>query len=124
LFTVDTSSKVPIYEQIKKQIMELILVGVLKPHDQLPPMRQLALELGINFNTVKRAFGDLEADGVIYSFVGRGSFIAENALGSQKLKKNAEKALRAAISATRMTGISRERAHEIVNEIFQEELKK
>ena len=104
--------------------MELILVGVLKPHDQLLPMRQLALELGINFNTVKRAFGDLEADGVIYSFVGRGSFIAENALGSQKLKKNAEKALRAAISATRVTGISRERAHEIVNEIFQEELKK
>jgi GntR family transcriptional regulator len=124
LFTVDTSSKVPIYEQIKKQIMELIHVGALKPHDQLPPMRQLALELRINFNTVKRAFGDLEADGVIYTFVGRGSFIAENALGSEKLQKDAEKALRAAISAAFVTGITLKRAHEAVDEIFQEKVKK
>jgi GntR family transcriptional regulator len=124
LFTVDTSSKVPIYEQIKKQIMGLILVEALKPHDQLPPMRQLALELGINFNTVKRAFGDLESDGVIYSFVGRGSFIAENALGGDRLRIDAEKALRAAIAAARVTGITPERAHEVVDEIFRGESKK
>ncbi len=46
------------------QIMELIVVGALKPNDMLPSIRALASQLALNFNTVKKAFQDLEADGV------------------------------------------------------------
>ena len=80
MLVIDYRSKTAIYEQIKTQIMELIAVGSLRPHDQLPSIRALAAELDLNFNTVKKAFGELESAGVIYSLAGRGCFVAENAL--------------------------------------------
>ena len=67
MLVIDYRSKTAIYEQIKTQIMELIAVGTLKPHDQLPSIRSLASQLELNFNTVKKAFGELESAGVIYS---------------------------------------------------------
>ncbi len=65
MLVIDLLSRVPIYEQIKNQIMELIVVGALKPNDMLPSIRALASQLALNFNTVKKAFQDLEADGVL-----------------------------------------------------------
>ena len=61
MLVIDYRSKTAIYEQIKTQIMELIAVGTLKPHDQLPSIRSLASQLELNFNTVKKAFGELES---------------------------------------------------------------
>ena len=65
MLDIDPHSRVAIYEQIKTQIMELIAMGVLKPHAQLPSIRALASELSLNFNTVKKAFGELESAGEI-----------------------------------------------------------
>ncbi len=73
---ISNSSGVPIYEQIISQIKTMILSGQLKEGDTLPSMRLLAKELRISVITTKRAYEDLERDGFIQSFTGRGSFVS------------------------------------------------
>lgn len=76
MFKLDTQSRTPIYEQLKAQITELVVIGALEPGSQLPSVRSLARDLGVNPNTVQKAYQDLERDQVIYSVSGKGSFIA------------------------------------------------
>lgn len=76
MFSIDLQSRTPIYEQLYKKIIELILKRELMPNDKLPSVRELAKELGVNPNTVSKAFQLLERDRVIYSLTGRGSFVA------------------------------------------------
>lgn len=76
MFILDLQSRTPIYEQLYKKIVELILNKTLKAHDQLPSVRVLAKDLGVNPNTVSKAYQQLEHDGFIYSLAGRGSFIS------------------------------------------------
>ncbi len=75
---VDTRSGVPIYKQIVRQVEKGVIGGLLKPGDQLPTVREVALELTINPNTVARAYRDLEQEGIIESIQGRGTFISGN----------------------------------------------
>ena len=74
---INTASGVPIYEQLIQNVTRLVEAGVLKPHDRLPSVRALAAELGVNPNTVAKAYQELERTGIIYSVPGRGSFIAK-----------------------------------------------
>lgn len=120
MFSVNMRSRVPIYEQIKTQAMELILLGALRPHDQLPSIRELARDLQLNVNTVKKAFQDLEADGVIYTLAGRGSYVSENALGSAQLKKRAAEELKTALAAARASGLMRDDAQVLLDAVYQE----
>ncbi|MFZ5640712.1 MAG: GntR family transcriptional regulator [Bacillota bacterium] len=76
-FHVDPAAGVPIYIQIIDQVKRATASGLLKPGDQLPSVRELALELTINPNTVAKAYQELERDGVITTVRGRGTFIAE-----------------------------------------------
>ena len=82
MFIIDVQSKVPIFEQLKKQILEFITIGVLKPNDKLPSVRSLASDLGVNPNTVSKAYVELEAQGYIYTEKGKGCFVADN--GAEK----------------------------------------
>lgn len=77
MFTIDLRDRTPIYEQLCKKITELVLKGELKADDKLPSVRELAKELGVNPNTVSKAFQTLERDGIIYSLQGRGSFVSK-----------------------------------------------
>ena len=80
MFAIDLRERTPIYEQLYKRITELVIKGELKQDDKLPRVRELAKELGVNPNTVAKAFQMLERDKVIYSLQGRGSFIVAEAL--------------------------------------------
>ena len=77
MFDIDLMSRIPIYEQLYRKVTQLILKGVLKEQDKLPSVRSLATDLGVNPNTVAKAYALLERDGVIYSLAGRGSFVAK-----------------------------------------------
>lgn len=77
MIQIDLTSRVPIYEQICTNIIRLASAGVLKPGDKLLPVRSLASELGINPNTVAKAYKLLENDGYIVSNVGRGSHVSD-----------------------------------------------
>lgn len=76
MFSIDLTSRVPIYEQIYNKIVEFAVSGTLKENEQLPSVRNLAKDTGVNPNTVAKAYQELERKGVIYSVPGRGSFIS------------------------------------------------
>ena len=77
MFILDLKSRVPIYEQLKNKMTELIMAGILEQDSQLPSVRSLAKDLGVNPNTIQKAYNDLEKDGIIYSIAGRGSFVSD-----------------------------------------------
>ncbi len=74
--TVDPSNDVPIFRQIVQQIKTAVAMGRLQPEEPLPSVRQLAVELAVNPNTVARAYLDLEIEGVIYKRQGAGTFVS------------------------------------------------
>jgi GntR family transcriptional regulator len=74
---VDTSSRLPIYQQLVQQIREAIARGELKPEENLPSVRHLSRDLVINPNTVSRAYNELERDGLLVSRPGRGIYVAQ-----------------------------------------------
>ncbi len=83
---IEFQSGIPLYEQIAYQVRKLIESGTLNPGDQLPTTRDLAVKLGVNFNTVARAYRMLDQGGIISTQHGRGTFILE-----QWERKNARK---------------------------------
>ena len=73
---IDKKSRVPIYDQIKEQVKGLIHAGQIKTGDQLPTIRELSVELSVNFNTVALSYRDLVNEGVIITERGKGTFVA------------------------------------------------
>jgi GntR family transcriptional regulator len=67
---------VPIYVQLREQILAMVGRGLLKPGAQIPTMRQVAVTLKIDLNTVQRAYAELERDGVLTKLRGSGTFVA------------------------------------------------
>ena len=121
MIIIDHNSKTPIYEQIKVQILSLINSGALSPGDKLPSLRTMAADLSLNFNTIKKVFAQLEADGVIITVQGKGCFVADTAKENRAVLDKAEAALREAVAVARASGISKEIAEGIFAEIFQED---
>ena len=78
MITIDVMGRTPIYEQICQSICREISLGAYKEGDKIPAARALAKELGLNPNTVAKAYGILERDGIIYSVAGRGCFVAKH----------------------------------------------
>ena len=78
MIMLDYKDTRPIYEQVVEKFQTLILKGVLRPDEQLPSVRSLAVELSINPNTIQRAYGELERQGFIYTIKGRGGFVKYN----------------------------------------------
>jgi GntR family transcriptional regulator len=70
-------SGVPIYVQLREQFLRIIAVGLLKPGDQMPTMRQVAVALKIDLNTVRHGYEELERLGAVVLARGRGSFVAD-----------------------------------------------
>lgn len=89
MIVIDYKDRRPIYEQIMAAIEDLAARGVLNPDSQLPSVRQLAMELSINPNTIQRAYSELEKAGVIYSVKGKGNFVTAEPgrLREQKLSR-------------------------------------
>ena len=77
MFSIDFQTRMPIYEQIVNQVEKYIVLGLLKANEQLPSVRQVAFDLGINPNTIQRAYAELERKGVIVSVVGKGTFVKD-----------------------------------------------
>ncbi len=72
---VDFRSRVPIYEQLVENFKELIIKGVLIEEEKLPSVRSLSNEIGVNPNTIQKAYRELERQEYIYSIMGKGSYV-------------------------------------------------
>jgi GntR family transcriptional regulator len=76
-FNVDSKSPTPIYAQLDRSIRAAIATGELRPNAQLPTVRQLAMDLAVNANTVAKVYAQLEKDGVLETRRGVGTFVRE-----------------------------------------------
>ena len=74
---VDTADPTPPYEQLRRQLVALLGAGALAPGDRLPPVRQLAADLGLATGTVARTYRELEQAGLVVSRAGRGTAVAQ-----------------------------------------------
>ncbi|HLX26434.1 MAG TPA: GntR family transcriptional regulator [Candidatus Cybelea sp.] len=110
VLTVDPRSGVPIYLQIIEQIKRSIALGVLQSGEQLPTVKQLAIDLTVNPNTVARAYRELEREQVIETAPGRGSFVRSNGVTeSPKLAAEiAGDALDLALREAKSVGLERD----------------
>lgn len=80
----------PLYEQIKESIIKLIMTKSLQENEQLPSVRELAVELAINSNTIQRAYRELENEGYIYKISGKGTFVSP----LENIKPNTEELMK------------------------------
>ena len=87
---LDYQSRIPIYEQIVNNIEKYVAVGILREKSQIPSIRELANNLGINPNTVKKSYDILENRGVITTISTKGTFISENTKKATDEKINKE----------------------------------
>ncbi len=120
MFSLDYTNRQPIYEQLYQSITQMAATGVLKKGEPLPSVRSLAQQLGVNPNTVQKAYAMLERDGIIGSLPGKGSFISNDVTALKRQKKLIEERLREAVRSAVGCGITREEILEQVTAVFQE----
>ena len=117
---ISNSSNDPIYLQIVNQIKAMIMSGELAPGDALPSMRNLAMQMRISLITTKRAYEELERDGFIETYTGKGSFVkAQNSefLREENLRQT-EELLTKAVEKAKMSGIGIEELKELLELIY------
>ncbi len=119
MLTISLASPTPINDQIVAGLRGLIAAGRLAEGDELPPVRQLAADLGINLNTVARAYRELTDAGLFASVRGRGTVViatVERASGPKaEERKRIEAGIAAALDDAKIAGLSREIVESIVS---------
>ncbi|HHU03728.1 MAG: GntR family transcriptional regulator [Saccharofermentanales bacterium] len=115
MFTLDSRSKQALYQQIMDQIVLLVSTGVLDIGDQLPSIRELASSLGINPNTVARAYTELEQKGIINTVPKVGAFVADISL-TKEIKEEAKTALADLFTQYLMLGLTEDEIRSLVEE--------
>lgn len=119
---ISNSDKAPIYEQITRQIKDMIMNGTLKEGDALPSMRFLAKELRISMITTKRAYEELERDGFIESYVGKGSFVkgANQDFIREKNRREMEDALNLAVEKAKLSNVTMAELQELLVLLYED----
>jgi GntR family transcriptional regulator len=114
---VTAEDPTPPYEQLRRQLAELILSGVLAPGDRLPPLRQLAGDLGLAVGTVGRAYRELETAGLVRSRRGGGTRVTGDARPStaEQLRHHATAYVRQAV----LLGVDEQTAISAVHDAFR-----
>lgn len=120
MLNLDLQSRVPIFEQIKAGIARLIYLGVLAGGEKLPTVRGLAEELGVNPNTVQKAYQQLESSGLIYPVTGRGNFVRTGLAMHREQHDQLQADLHKLVRQARDAGIPESLLTLIVRETFQE----
>ena len=119
MFVVDVMTRVPVYEQIIKQVEEQVLTGILKEGDKLPSVRSLSVKLSINPNTIQKAYTELDRRQLIITVPGKGSFISEKAIevvGANSREKMTE--LNKIIRELALAGVTKEEIINNIEEVF------
>lgn len=121
MIILDYQDRRPIYEQVVEKFRILILNGVLEPGSQMPSVRQLAMELSVNPNTIQRAYMELEQQGLIYPVKGRGNFVAESSQIQKASRDGYQQELKETALRGRALGFTEEELVYIIRESFREE---
>lgn len=120
---ISNSSGQPIYEQISRQVKGAIATGRLRPGEPLPSIRALARDLRISVITTKRAYDELEVQGLLRSVAGKGTFVAAANLSflQEERLRQMEELLQKAADAAKAHGISLEEMVQLLTFIYRGE---
>lgn len=122
MFLLNPKDKTPIFMQLKKQILDFIALGILKENDQLPSVRSLATDLGINPNTVAKAYQELEIEGYLYTMAGKGVFVNKVQF-DEKVIENKLHEFAYAVQECQKYGLTYEQLYQVLNETYGKEVK-
>ncbi|MBU5479977.1 GntR family transcriptional regulator [Blautia sp. MSJ-19] len=122
MIILDYQDRRPIYEQITEKFRMLIYQGALPAGSRIPSVRQLAMELSINPNTIQRAYMALEQEGLIYPVKGKGNFVAETRQIQEKSKEDFRREFQDLIKRGIHTGMTEEELILLVQKSYEEEL--
>lgn len=115
MIVLDLKDARPLYEQVADRFKNLILLGVLSEDERLPSVRNLAMELSINPNTIQKAYGELEREGFIYSVKGRGNFVSSNKDLVVHKKKEILERMKALVQEGEAIGLTRKEMMEYLD---------
>lgn len=117
---ISNSSSIPIYEQIKNQIIEQIMNDELKEDDMLPSIRALSKDIKISLMTIKKAYDQLEKDGYIKSIAGKGTFVSKKntELALEQAKKDIEKYISKAIDIALKFDITKKEIDDLIKILY------
>ncbi len=123
MFDIQLSGKAPIYEQLYSSIAQLISAEQLLPDEKLPAVREVAKQLGINPNTVQKAYAMLEQAGLIYSIPAKGSYVAQKTDAAAAIRADAVKRLENALATAYKSGITKDETVGLVNKVWSDDRK-
>ncbi|MBQ0027821.1 MAG: GntR family transcriptional regulator [Lachnospiraceae bacterium] len=115
LIQIDYKDKRPIYEQVIEKIQNLIVRGIIPADEKIPSVRNLAIELSINPNTIQKAYQELERLGYIYTVKGRGNYVAPSSSWKKDRREDYFGELDAVICELITMGVSKEEIIDFVN---------
>lgn len=118
---IDYKDSRPIYEQISDKLGELILYGILEADSRLPSVRNLAMELAINPNTIQKAYADLERKGYTYSVKGKGNFVSKTEALQREKKMELIKKMKELMTEAKKLGIDMEEVKKVVEQSYGSE---
>ena len=121
MFQLDFKSGVPICDQIANGFIKLKALGILKGGDQLPSVRSLASKFSVNPNTVQKSYALLEANGIIYSVKGKGSFMSDDETATSAVLASARQDFIAAIRHANQLGLTQSQMISLVKETTAKE---
>ena len=110
----------PIYEQVKDGLRQLMLSGVLTENAKLPSVRELAVKLTINPNTIQRAYRELESEGYIVSIPGKGSFVASGSSALSSRRAELKESFISAAKELRAIGVSEDELQSMLKEVQEQ----
>lgn len=121
MFLVNPKSKQPLYEQLVEQLRRQLVLGVMEAGAAMPSVRQLATELGINPNTIQKAYRRMEEEGMILSIPGKGSFVSDNLADLlKKQRADQQSQLRQMLQACREAGVAKDEITQMVEAVYKE----
>jgi GntR family transcriptional regulator len=120
IFRVNSSSGTPIYLQLMEQVKHAIETGALRAGEQLPSLRQLAVELVINPNTVVRAYRELEHEGIVEIRHGSGAFVSQAVAGRTQISRKARSVMQSTVDRLAAAGLTEDEIRRLMeNELAQ-----
>lgn len=120
MFAMQLEGGAPIYEQLVSRITELISNGTLSENEKLPAVREVAKALGVNPNTVQKAYSMLEQSGLIYSIPAKGSYVGKTEKTEEIIKKKILGTLSENISEALKAGVKEEEIMLIIKNLKEE----
>lgn len=119
MILIDHKDRRPIYEQVIERFQQMILCGALQPNTPMPSVRNLAMELSLNPNTIQRAYQELERTGYIYTIKGKGSFVSETGAAADNKRQELLKEMQVNVDKAMLAGIAADELREMLEKCIE-----